>query len=320
MSIEEKIAKILAEGNAKDNLAEEQAKPPAYTQNPDNARNNVDRQTIATGGTSKKANRATQGASAPEANHLTGSSTMKEGIDALVNGENLSEEFKAKAATIFEAAVLGRVAEEIEALDEQYAQIFEERLQEAVEEKIQDLTEQLDGYLNYIVEQWMEENKLAVERGVKLEVMENFMLGVKSLFQENYISIPETELDMVDELAQRVEELQEELDQEVRNNIELNAALMENVRLDIVSEYTDGLAQTEVDRFVTLTEEIAFESAEIFSEKVATIRENFFNKKPSRLTESMYRPTYDEPSTGTLNESDSFMGAYVDALDRSNKQ
>lgn len=313
MSIEQKIAEILAEGR----LNEEEAKPPAYTQNPDNARNNVDRQDIATGGTSKKANRATKGASAPEANHLKGSS-MKEGLDALVNGENLSEDFKAKAATIFEAAVLGRVAEEIEALDEHYAEIFEEQLQEAVQENMMELVEHIDGYLNYVVEQWMEENQLAVERGIKVEVMESFMHGIKGLFEQHYINVADSEVDIVDEMASQIEELEKELDEEVRNNIELNAALMESVRFDIVSEYTEGLAQTEVDKFYALTEEIAFESAEIFEEKVAVIRENFFSNRNNRLTESMYQPYYADSNVSSLNEETSeTMSAYVSALDRS---
>lgn len=319
MTIEEKIAKILAEGRAKDNLDEEQAKPPAYAQNPDNARNNVDRQTIATGGTSKKANRATQGASAPEANNLKGSTSMKEGLDALVNGENLSEEFKEKAATIFEAAVLGRVAEEMQALDEQYAEAFESHLQEAVDTHIAELVEQIDGYLNYTVEQWMVENKLAVDRGIKSDMMESFIGGLKGLFEQNYIEIPESELEIVESLAEQVSELQEQLDEEVKNNIELKAALIESTRFDIVNAYTDGLVQTEVDKFVALTEEIAFESAEVFDAKVATIRENFFTKKSNRLNESMYQtqPTF---TSTTLNEEvNDNMSAYVNALDRSVK-
>lgn len=315
MSIEDKIAAILAEGR----LSEEEAKPPAYTQNADNARNNVDRQTIATGGTSKKANRVTKGASAPEENHLKGS--MKEGLDALVNGENLSEEFKEKAATIFEAAVLGRVAEEIEALDEEYAQLFEEQLQEAVNQQMEALVEHIDGYLNYVVEQWMEENELAIERGVKSDMMESFIYGLKGLFEQNYIDVPESELDLVDELADRIDELEDKLDEEVSANIALSAALTESVRFDIVSDYTDGLVQTEVDKFVALTEEIAFESAEIFEDKVATIRENFFNKKTNKsLTESMYQSVEDTSSSFLSEEVNDNMSAYVNALNRSVQQ
>lgn len=313
MSIEDKIAAILAEGR----LSEEEAKPPAYTQNADNARNNVDRQTIATSGTSKKANRATQGASAPEENHLKGS--MKEGLDALVNGENLSEEFKEKAATIFEAAVLGRVAEEMKALDEQYAEAFDSHLQEAVDTHIAELVEQIDGYLNYTVEQWMAENKLAIDRGIKSDMMESFIGGLKGLFEQNYIEIPESELEIVESLAEQVSELQEQLDEEVKNNIELKAALIESTRFDIVNAYTDGLVQTEVDKFVALTEEIAFESAELFDAKVATIRENFFTKKSNRLNESMYETQSTFTSTTLNEEVNDNMSAYVNALNRSVK-
>lgn len=315
MSIEDKIAKILAEGR----VNEEEAKVPAYSQNPDNARNNVDRQTIATGGTSKKANRVTKDAAAPEASCLKGS--MKEGLDALVNGENLSEEFKEKAATIFEAAVLSRVAEEIEALDEEYAQLFEQQLQEAVEQQMGALVDHIDGYLNYVVEQWMEENELAIERGVKSDMMESFINGLKGLFEQNYIELPESELDLVDELADQIDELEAKLSEEVDANIALSAALTESIRFDIVSNYTDGLVQTEVDKFVALTEEIAFESAEIFEDKVATIRENFFNTKSSKsLTESMYQSVEDTSSSFLSEEVNDNMSAYVNALNRSVKQ
>ena len=315
MSIEDKIAKILAKGR----VNEEEAKVPAYSQNPDNARNNVDRQTIATGGTSKKANRVTKDAAAPEASCLKGS--MKEGLDALVNGENLSEEFKEKAATIFEAAVLGRVAEEIEALDEEYAQLFDRQLQEAVDQRMGTLVDHIDGYLNYVVEQWMEENELAIERGVKSDMMESFINGLKGLFEQNYIEVPESELDLVDELADRIDELEGRLNEEVNVNIALSEALTESVRFDIVSNYTDGLVQTEVDKFVALTEEIAFDSADSFEDKVATIRENFFNTKSSKsLTESMYQSVEDTSSSFLSEEVNDNMSAYVNALNRSVQQ
>lgn len=317
MSIEEKIAKILAEGRAKDDLAEEAAKPPAYSQNPDNERNNVDCQDTATGGTSKKANRATKGASAPEANQLKGGTSVKESIDALVNGENLSEEFKAKATTIFEAAVLARVSEELSVLEEEFSNALDERVQEAVNENFLGLVDHIDGYLNHIVENWVEQNELAIESGVKSDIMESFMIGVKGLFEQHYIDVPESELDLVEELSVQVADLEQKLDEEVRSNIELNAALLESQRFDIVSAYTEGLAQTEVDKFIALTEEIAFESIDIFEEKVSVIRENFFSKKSNRLTESMYQ-TYVPSEVKPLNEdlADS-MTAYVSALDRS---
>lgn len=312
MSIEEKIAKILAEGRAKDDLAEEAVKEPAYEQNPDNKRNNVDNQDEAIK-TSKKANVVTKNALPPEANNLKGEASMKEGLDALVQGENLSEEFKAKAATIFEAAVALRAQE----IKEEYEAILEERLEEAVAEQVEQLVEHLDGYLSHVVEQWVSQNEVQIKRNVKSDVMESFMMGVKGLFEQHYIDVPESELDIVSELAEQVDELQAKLDEEVRSNIELKATILESVRSDIVKSFTEGLAQTEVDKFVALTEEIAFESPEVFKQKVEVIRENFFSKKSTRLTESMYQ-TYTHSDATPLNEEVSTtMSAYVSALDRS---
>jgi hypothetical protein len=336
MSIEQKIAQILAESRANESqeeIVEEvieegneatknaSAKEPSHIadmksdgvtavegDNPDNAKNNVQDQKEAEGGTSKTANAATKGASAPEASHIAG---MKEDIDALMNGEELSEEFKQKATTIYEAAVMNRVKQEVAKLEEEY----EGKLAEQVESIKEGLVEQVDGYLDYVVEQWIAQNEIALEHGMKSEILEGFVSGLKGLFEEHYIDIPEEKFDVLASMEEQIEQLNSKLDETVANNVEMKKALSEMVRADIVNEACAGLTDTEVEKFVGLAEELSFEDAESFQTKVKTIRENYFNIKAQAEVNSVVT---DSPVDTLVEEKklNPTMSAYMSVLNR----
>lgn len=205
-------------------------------------------------------------------------------VAALVNGEDLTEEFKAKAATIFEAAIVNRVKQEVAALEEE----FEARLEEATAENQEGLVEKVDGYLNYVVETWIAQNEIALERGMKSEILENFVSGLKGLFEENYIDIPEEKFDVVGQMEETIDELQAKLDEQLAANVEMYNQISESRRQEIVKESCIGLTDTEVEKFTDLVEELSYENADTFEAKVQTIRENYFtNKVTNKLVESV---------------------------------
>jgi len=323
MSIEQKIAEMLAESKAaaqfeEENLDEEvegldeesDMKDPSdgCEENPDSKRNNVDKQEI--GGKSKVANVVTKGASTPEESHLEGMKSVKEDVEALVNGEDLSEEFKQKAATIFEVAVVTRVKQEVARLEEE----FQAQLDEAVAEEYEGLVEKVDGYLNYIVESWIAQNEIALERGMKSEILENFVSGLKSLFQENYIDVPEEKYDLIGDMEQTIIDLQDKLNEQLEANVEMFNIISESKRIEIIKDACGGLTDTEVEKFTALAEELSYEDSDSFATKVQTIRENYFTNKVSNnvIVESIVT---DEPVT--LNEEvyvEPKMRSYLSAL------
>ena len=197
-------------------------------------------------------------------------------LDALVESEaTLSDEFKGKASTIFEAAVKSKLAEEIDRLEEKY----NEELAEEVESTKSDLVEKVDNYLNYVVEQWMDDNKLAVQSGLRTEIAEKFMTSLKDLFTESYIEVPESKVDLVDELASANEELEESVNEAVAKNISMQEELETYKRNAIIAEAAEGLAVTEAEKLKKLAEDVDFDDAETFAQKVATIKESYFTKK-----------------------------------------
>ncbi len=231
-------------------------------------------------------------------------------VAALVNGEDLTEEFKAKAATIFEAAIVNRVKQEVAALEEE----FEAKLEEAAAKNQEGLVEKVDGYLNYVVETWIAQNEIALERGMKSEILENFVSGLKGLFEENYIDIPEEKFDVVGQMEETIEELQAKLDEQLAANVEMNKVIAEQARVDIIKDACNGLTDTEVEKFTGLAEELAFEDAESFATKVQTIRENYFtNKAGKALVESVVTDT---PVESLTEEKviDPSMKRYMNAL------
>lgn len=239
---------------------------------------------------------------------------VQEDVDALVNGEELSEEFKAKATTIFEAAIVNRVKAEVAKLEEE----FEAKLEEAAAKNQEGLVEKVDGYLGYVVEQWIKHNEIALEHGIKTEMMESFVGGLKGLFEEHNIDIPEEKFDLVGSLENEVSELQAKLDEQLAANIELTQSINEAVRESVIAEASEGLAETDKEKFEALAEELSFEDVETFTSKVQTIRENYFTNVTSTNIESVVT---DEPVVEDLTEEvklDPRMKAYVSALKQIN--
>jgi len=235
-------------------------------------------------------------------------------------GADISEEFKAKATSIFEAAVIARVNDEMERIS---AKLQEEN-QAELETFKEGLVDKIDSYLNYVVENWMTENQLAVEQGLRTEIAEDFIRGMKSLFKEHYVEVPEEKYDVMAELQSKSDDLQSKLDESMTQAIEL-AKEVEKLKADrVVQEESKGLADTEVEKFKRLVEGIDFESEELYREKLTVVRENYFPTNRQTLTEKL------APSSNTLVESvedskpivedNSLISEYARALSRSIKR
>jgi len=200
--------------------------------------------------------------------------SVKEDLAALVDGEaTLSEDFKEKTAVLFEAAVQAKISEEIERLEESY----EERLAEEVEETHAKMVDSVDSFLNHVVESWMDDNKVGIEQGIRTEIAENFIVGLKGLFDESYVDVPESKFDLVDELAEKVEELEASLNEEMEGAMRLAEANEELVREMVLLECSEGLVDTQAEKLAILAETVDFESAETFRDKVEIIKESHFS-------------------------------------------
>jgi hypothetical protein len=197
---------------------------------------------------------------------------MKEDMDALMSGENLSEEFVTKATTIFEAAVVAR-AEEVIAEAEAALQ---EQFDVAVEEIKEDLAAKVDDYLNYMVEEWMKENQIAIEKGLRAEIVEDFIGGLRNLFVEHYIDIPADKVDVVEELTTKVEELEASLNEEINRGVELVKSLNEQKKIEAIYTACEGLSQTQVEKLKSLAENVEFTTEEEFAAKLSTLKESYF--------------------------------------------
>ena len=234
----------------------------------------------------------------------------KEHLDALFTGEELTEEFKEKASTIFEAAINEKATEVEAELHEQ----FEATMAEAVEDLQKEVTERLDDYLGYVVEEWMKENELAVERGIRTEIAEDFITGLKSLFKEHYIDVPEEKYNVLDDLTNQTKDLESKLNEQIEKNVELTKTNSEFSRASLVSEVSADLAETEKEKFVSMAENVDFDSAEKFKEKLETVKESFFPKTKSEITEnSVDSVAANLPSDFTSGKSDA-MAAYTAAI------
>ena len=197
---------------------------------------------------------------------------MKEDLDALLSGENLSEEFVTKASTIFEAAVIARAEEVIAEAEASLMEQFEV----AVEEVKEELATKVDDYLNYMVEEWMKENALAIEKGLRAEIVEDFITGLKGLFEEHYIDIPEEKVQVVEELTSRVEELEASLNEQIAQSIELTKELNEQKKIEAIYTACEGLTQTQVEKLKSLAEGVEFTTEEEFVTKLSTLKESYF--------------------------------------------
>ena len=207
---------------------------------------------------------------------------MKEDVNALTEGEDLSEEFKAKAATIFESAVKAKLVEEIEKLESEYETKVNERVSEVKEE----IVDKVDAYLNYVVEEWMKENELAIEKGLRAEITEDFIGGLKSLFESHYINVPQEKYDVIENQAAEIEKLKEEVNKTIEKNVELNQKIAESTRSDIVKEVSADLAATEADKLNGLAESIEYKDADSFRKSVETLKNSYFPKAKASDNES----------------------------------
>jgi hypothetical protein len=234
-------------------------------------------------------------------------------LNALVESEaTLSDEFKGKAETIFEAAIKSKLSEEIDRLEEKY----NEELAEEVASTKADLVEKVDTYLNYVVEQWMEDNQVAIQTGLRTEIAEKFMTSLKDLFTESYIEVPESKVDLVDELAAEVEELEAASNEAISKQMEMQEELEELKRQKVIAEASEGLAATQVEKLKKLAEDVDFESEETFAEKVKTIKESYFTKK---TTESADIEEAVEDGDAVVEATSDVMAQYLSAIQKTNK-
>ena len=232
---------------------------------------------------------------------------MKEDVSALTDGEELSEEFKQKAATIFESAVKAKLVEEIEKLESEY----ESKVAEKVEDEKAEIVEKVDAYLNYVVEEWMKDNELAIEKGLKSEITEDFIGGLKKLFETHYIDMPDSKFDVVEDQAKQIVKLKEELNSKIENNVELNQKIGEFARDEIINDVSSDLAETEKEKLKGLAESIEYVDAADYRGKVETIKNSYFPAQKASDTES--NEVADTNQTPELNES---MAAYTAAISK----
>jgi hypothetical protein len=212
--------------------------------------------------------------------------SIEEDVNALLSGEELSEEFQEKARTIFEAALRSKVSEIKETIEEQYAIA----LAEEVEEIKTELAERVDAYLEYVASEWMEENALVIENGLKTEMTESFLQGMKGLFEDHYVSIPEDKYDVLESMVEKLDEMETKLNEQIEKNVSLNKRLAESVADGIFEQVADGLADTQKDKLASLAESVEFESEEEYREKLETLKESYFPSRvvsPSARTETL---------------------------------
>ena len=230
-----------------------------------------------------------------------------EDVDALVAGEELSEEFRQRAATIFEAAVTAKVNDEVKVVTE----AFEQSLTEEVEKVKTELAEKVDDYLSYAAKQWLEENSIAVEHGIKNEMAESFFNGLKELFVEHNFTVPEEKFNLLDGMAGEIDDMEKKLNEQIDANVTLNKRVGELVKMEIVTECAAGLAETQKEKLASLAEGVEFETEEDFRKKIETIKESYFTRKEAT---EVADPTEDKGETLVEDTTSHTMSKYVDAL------
>ena len=235
---------------------------------------------------------------------------VEEDVNALLGGEDLSEDFKAKAKTIFETAINAKVAEVKEALEVE----FQEKLDEEIETAKESLAERVDSYLEYVADEWFEENQLAVENGLKTEMTESFLEGMKGLFEEHYVQIPEDKYDVLESMVEKLDDMETKLNEQIEKNINLNGRLGESVAGGILGDVSEGLASTQKEKLASLAESEEFESETEYREKLETLKESYFSSKPnspSSKTESLSEGVDNTEGVGEISNS---MSAYLKSL------
>ena len=234
---------------------------------------------------------------------------IKSDVDALIGDSDLSEEFKQKAATIFEAAIKSKVKAEAQRLEGEY----ETKLKENTESHKAEMVEKVDSYLNYVVEEWMKENQIAIERGIKGEIAEDFIGGLKKLFEDHYIDVPDEKYNVLEDQASKIEELEKKLNESIEKNVELNKANGELKRQDIIDETSEDLADTAKEKFNKLAEEVEYSNEDDFRTKVKTIKESYFGKKEVKENDEIDNVAAGESSNEDLSNA---MAAYAAAISK----
>ena len=240
---------------------------------------------------------------------------LSDDVKALVSTDaDLSEEFKEKAATIFETAVKTRIQEQVKVLEAQY----EEKLSKETETVKEAMVEKVDSYLNYVVEEWMKENELAVERGIRTEIAEDFITGLKDLFKEHYIDVPEEKYNVLDDLTNQTKELEGKLNEQIEKNVNLTKEVSEFNKKQAIDEVSADLAETEKEKFASMAENVEYDSAEKFKEKLETIKESYFPKTKSEVAEdnSVDSVAANEPAVEAGSDA---MAAYTAAISKNLK-
>ena len=236
--------------------------------------------------------------------------SVKEDVEALVEGEDLTEEFKEKAATVFEAAVKSRIRSEIERMEEGYV----DSLAEATHVIKEELSEKVDDYLGYVVDQWMQENELAIERGLKGEIAEDFIAGLKQLFEDHYIDVPDEKYDVLEAQAEKITELEEKLNETIEENVEKKKAVESLSRERAIAEACYDLAETETEKFTSLVEDVEFTDEESFAEKLSTLKESYF---PKTGGEGSFVIDDDNGETAQDIDATDTIKSYMSAISRS---
>jgi len=242
---------------------------------------------------------------------------IEEDVNALLAGEELSEEFQEKARTIFEAAIRSKVSE----IKEELEATYENALIEEVNFIKQELTERVDSYLEYVADEWIQENALAVEHGLKTEMTESFLAGMKNLFEDHYVAIPEDRYDVIESMVDKLDEMEEKLNEQIEKNIALNQRLAESVADVIFADVAEGLALSQKDKLASLAENVGFDSEESYREKLVTLRESYFpinTSAPRDVTENLSEEvSYDQTETTSVSP---IMEAYLQTLSRVSKK
>ena len=226
----------------------------------------------------------------------------------MVEGEELSEEFKTKAATIFETAIKSKVRSELEKIQEEN----DKQMEEIAETSMTSMVEKVDDYLNYVVEQWMSENELAIERGLKGEIAEDFISGLKGLFEDHYIDVPDEKYDILEANLTKIEELEDKLNKQMEENVQLRKAKGELVKESLIADVADGMTDTETEKFQSLVDDVEFSDEDSYKEKLQTIKESYFGtgKVEAKETETLT----EEGSEEEVQEVSGQMAQYMKAI------
>ena len=237
---------------------------------------------------------------------------IKADVDALIGDADLSEEFKQKAATIFETAIKAKVKEESQRLQGEY----ETKLKEDTETQKAELVEKVDSYLNYVVEEWMQENKIAIERGIKGEIAEDFIGGLKKLFEDHYIDVPDEKYNVLEDQASKIEDLEKKLNEEITKNVELNKSNGELKKEEIIAKSSEDLTDVETEKFNKLAEEVEYSNEEDFTSKVKTIKESYFGKKEEAKSNDIDDVAVSDGSVVEPADLTNSMAAYSAAISK----